>query len=406
MAHSAGAPYALSFANRVPDRIRGDICLLAPWIGGNENGCYKWLKYIPNGILRTVQAADWKIQAWMLGKPPSLAYQGIGYTVASSKTFGVEPILSGQAPLSGGINCDNNHCVYPSTETVRRPSLCSSSFGEYDDLHDFNGHFDSQGSLGTWSTSLHKSDSGIVTERHSKTILRRLKLKAVSTSLPAQAEKPPPWSFRKLKTLRSVGSLKGKSSTPTPLPKIGDLPCPAQLQRSVSTISINNLGLHTTAEKSDSTIYKASKVFDPTSQSILPQNRPSITTGRLPSFSTSSTTSSDVTTRRSDCLQAALGNALLAASHAESAKGTHSDLLQILNRDHRPWGFSYSSYPHKVLVWYGDKDDKITEDAVRWMERTMSEDRCHVKVVKGAHHALMYNSSVVVDVLERIREFW
>ena len=37
MAHSAGAPYALSFANRVASRIRGDICLLAPWVGGSEN---------------------------------------------------------------------------------------------------------------------------------------------------------------------------------------------------------------------------------------------------------------------------------------------------------------------------------------------------------------------------------
>lgn len=33
MAHSAGAPYALAFANQYPQRIRGDICLLAPWIG-------------------------------------------------------------------------------------------------------------------------------------------------------------------------------------------------------------------------------------------------------------------------------------------------------------------------------------------------------------------------------------
>jgi len=37
MAHSAGAPYALSFANKLPSRIRGDICLLAPWVGGSES---------------------------------------------------------------------------------------------------------------------------------------------------------------------------------------------------------------------------------------------------------------------------------------------------------------------------------------------------------------------------------
>jgi pimeloyl-ACP methyl ester carboxylesterase len=43
MAHSAGAPYALSFANKVPERIRGDICLLAPWVGGNESGKFACL---------------------------------------------------------------------------------------------------------------------------------------------------------------------------------------------------------------------------------------------------------------------------------------------------------------------------------------------------------------------------
>lgn len=38
MAHSAGAPYALSFANKLRDRIHGEICLLAPWVGGSEGG--------------------------------------------------------------------------------------------------------------------------------------------------------------------------------------------------------------------------------------------------------------------------------------------------------------------------------------------------------------------------------
>lgn len=55
-------------------------------------------------------------------------------------------------------------------------------------------------------------------------------------------------------------------------------------------------------------------------------------------------------------------------------------------------------------MWYGDKDEKIAENAVRWMERTMGEERCQVKVVKGADHALMYKSAVVIEVLERIRE--
>jgi hypothetical protein len=103
--------------------------------------------------------------------------------------------------------------------------------------------------------------------------------------------------------------------------------------------------------------------------------------------------------------QSALGNALIAASHAESSKGMHNDLLQILNHDNHPWGFSYSHYPHGVNVWYGDKDEKIAENAVRWMEKNMG-DKCSVKVVKGADHALMYKSSVVVEVLEQLMGYW
>ena len=38
MAHSAGAPYAMAFANRNPERVQGDLCLLAPWVGAGEGG--------------------------------------------------------------------------------------------------------------------------------------------------------------------------------------------------------------------------------------------------------------------------------------------------------------------------------------------------------------------------------
>jgi len=57
-------------------------------------------------------------------------------------------------------------------------------------------------------------------------------------------------------------------------------------------------------------------------------------------------------------------------------------------------------------VWFGDRDEKIAENAVRWMERAMGPGRCGVQVVRGADHGLMYRSSVVVDVLERVRELW
>jgi len=103
---------------------------------------------------------------------------------------------------------------------------------------------------------------------------------------------------------------------------------------------------------------------------------------------------------------AALGNALLAASHAEASRGTHADLLQILNHNQKPWGFTYHDFPHNVQVWYGEKDEKIAEGTVRWLERTMRPGTCEVKIVKGAGHTLLYNGGVVVEALETLKDFW
>lgn len=41
MAHSAGSPYALAFANKYPSRVVGDLCLLAPWVGGGAGGKFE-----------------------------------------------------------------------------------------------------------------------------------------------------------------------------------------------------------------------------------------------------------------------------------------------------------------------------------------------------------------------------
>ena len=67
MAHSAGAPYALSFANKVPERIRGEIFLLAPWVGGVEGGLCCLLRiasyfvslYLTSRLQMAQVCADW-----------------------------------------------------------------------------------------------------------------------------------------------------------------------------------------------------------------------------------------------------------------------------------------------------------------------------------------------------------
>ncbi|KAF9229513.1 hypothetical protein BS17DRAFT_743665 [Gyrodon lividus] len=444
MAHSAGAPYALSFANRVPERIRGDLCLLAPWIGGGESGGYKWLKYVPNGILKTAQAAEWKIQAWMLGKPPTVAYRGIGYTAPPSPSklhHNKSATATDSDPLSHHEKLAKSS-IYPSQpDARRRMSVGSSLFSDYDDLRDFDGRFGSQSTLGARSMNQQNR------RKPSRGLLGRLK----PSKSTAQSQPPSPTVEnisqssvgKKLKTLRSMGSLKGKTSTTTSGPRErAELPSPRLPQPVTLDVGLglgdfdwnsnpaspsprvetpppikapqpikSTRSADITTEKSGTRLShprqagRRSISFSASSASASRSSPPSLLSSPRNSVLSSPPYNSVITTA-SNSYQAALGNALIAASHAEASKGTHSDLLQILNHDNRPWGFSYTDYPHKVRVWYGDRDEKIAENAVRWMERAMGEDRCHVKVVKGADHALMYKSSVVVEVLECVREFW
>lgn len=86
LAHSAGAPYALASSLRLDQRVRGSIHLLAPWVSmtaenGLNAGGYKWLKYLPNSMIKTAQAAEWKMQGWRLGKPPSVNRDPVGYDI-------------------------------------------------------------------------------------------------------------------------------------------------------------------------------------------------------------------------------------------------------------------------------------------------------------------------------------
>ncbi|KAA1468634.1 hypothetical protein DENSPDRAFT_771150 [Dentipellis sp. KUC8613] len=427
MAHSAGAPYALSFANRVPERVRGEVLLLAPWVGGSEGAGYKWLKYVPTGILKTAQAAEWKIQAWMLGKPPTIAYEGIGYDATLPVSSPASRATSSHQRSDGRPSTSNGNGTH-SSDSMPRPSVGSSVFSEYDDLRDFEGRFDSHSTLeanagNSRNRSISESKPALGFKRKtSRNFLNRLKGNATPTQpqTPPTEKSPPSGPVRKLKALRSMGSLKGKSSssmhskkTSAPPPQVPD------------TLNLDiGLGFHALEwsgngdSSSPSTPPGCDKDPFRAEGSIHGYNRRAggrrsisfgaATRSSQPTMLSSPIGDSSSTTgvTATSSYQAALGNALIVASHAESSKGVHSDLLQILNHDQQPWGFSYVTYPHNVRVWYGDKDEKIAENAVRWMERNMGEDRCRVKVVKGADHGLMYRSSVVVEVLEQVRESW
>jgi len=360
----------------------------------------------------------------MIGKPPTLAYQGIGYTASRSSTNSKPTPNRGPSPprSNGKLSV-----VYPSYTEGRGPSLGSSTFSEYDDLGDFDGRFESRSTLGAvnhpqsqYSQAGSESKIFVTKRKPSRGFLGRLK--GSSSSQPqSPIEDKPNTGGKRLKALRSMGSLKAKSSSAYAASKKSEpsspqLPPPLQFEVGLGFDDLNwtkSIGSEIPSPTGDS-FPSTPERFSITSGSFTRAGRRRSasfdspqTALSLPGSPAPSTYNSPLTnTIAGSSYQAALGNALIAASHSESAKGTHNDLLQILNHDNHPWGFSYTAYPHKVQVWYGDKDEKIAENAVRWMERNMGDGRCVVKVVKGADHSLMYKSSVVVEVLECVCGYW
>jgi hypothetical protein len=347
----------------------------------------------------------------MLGKPPTLAYEGIGHIAAARSPYATK------TPTR--YDSDSLTVSYPTI--ARCPSRASTTFSEYDDLGDFDGRFESRSTLGAGSGSRRPSGGGSKSlgskRKVSKGFLGRLK-GGIPTPAPRDDKVPPNAPGRRLKALRSMGSLKSKAPAPTTsrvsggdIPRLPTPPGvlgvalnddePPELpawSKFARTADFYSAPPNLARPYNNRVGGRRSISFTAATARSLPSAPPS----PIPStYSSPYTTTAPATVH-----QAALGNALIAASHAESAKGTHSDLLQVLNHENHSWGFSYSVYPHKVRVWYGDKDEKIAENAVRWMERTMGEERCRVKVVKGADHGLMYKSSVVVEVMEHFRNCW
>lgn len=325
----------------------------------------------------------------MIGKPPTIAYEGIGYT----------------APKDSKQPVSSNMVDSPNVEGRSRPSIGSSNgtFSEYDDLRDFEGRFSSRSTLGADSN---EGKPNTAKRKGSRGFIERFKAPQDGGQQSGGV------AGRKLKGLRSLGSLKGKgrsasgkSGPPSPIPSLQldvelDLERDYGWKKSVEVASQYGGGSQsrhsTTSQYTRSTGHRSISFSSPKAPMSMPSSP-------VPSTANSTFTAS---VGPSGSYQAALGNALIAASHAESAKGTHNDLLQILNHDNHPWGFSYTDYPHTVKIWYGDKDEKIAENAVRWMERTMGFDKCTLKIVKGADHGLMYRSSVVIEVFERILSEW
>lgn len=368
----------------------------------------------------------------MLGKPPTIAYEGIGFDVRNSPLPSHTPLLSPSRSPSTPTH-DEMH-QFPQAESEPRRSTSSGVFSDYDDLRDFDGRFESRSTLGRRSSGSQRSrtlsDAKRPTQpptlrKSSKGFLGRLK-GGITSHSNSQPDEPHATngSGKKLKALRSMGSLKGRSSTSNnsttkrvvshapslPLPQkhspevglgfdgldwdktIRPKSLPTHQDNSLNLEGMSPVDISSESHLSPRSKGRRSISFGPTRSHVPP----------VPPLPSPLLHTPDPGTSN----QAALGNALIAASHAESSRGTHGDLLQILNHDRQPWGFSYAAYPHNVRVWYGDRDERIAENVVRWMENTMGPHKCQVKVVKGADHALMFKSAVVVEVMEYFGECW
>lgn len=166
LAHSAGTPYALASSIRLQHRVRGTIHLLAPWVGSaaeSTASAYKWLRFIPSGVLKTAQAAEWRMQGWRLGKNPKIQAQGVGFDPRA-------PLSSDSAatsPIFAGFNLD----IPPQADTEARQHPAHSTTPSQLSVHkDADSEKSANGSLPSASTrgQHRKSSSGAATDHRTQ----------------------------------------------------------------------------------------------------------------------------------------------------------------------------------------------------------------------------------------------
>ncbi|KAG8955405.1 hypothetical protein FRC04_008756 [Tulasnella sp. 424] len=486
IAHSAGAPYSLAGVLKCGDRrLKGSVHLLAPWVSMSVDTGYKWLKYVPNGLIKTAQAAEWKVQGWMLGKPPTITYQGIEYDAAAAAA--AEKQQEQEEPQDNALQ-----------RTLSPPNdvRSSASTSSYDDLGDFDGKYESCSTLGRragarnqpvsstksskkkpvksilsiFNNNPHSASSSVRDGSSSKansTRSSRANSLAGGSSvktLPGPGLKKSP----KLKGLKSLSSLRTEASmaevtrhSSDPMLSTGlehqrRPPLPSHLSQpevpsssAPPNVTVGlGIGMDDEMMEWGARLNMLEEISPPTPPSSMNGRKTSGATGggssesgrgrrsvsltggrpaflkdivppvpplptspclsvehpHSPNTSITSSTGTGSTAVAPRKAPMSLANALLRASHAESLKGGTADLLAILERDSKPWGFSYADVKHPVKVWYGDRDEKIAISSVRWMERVMRD--CTVTIVKGANHNLMTNADVVVEVLESIAKEW
>ncbi|WVQ69932.1 uncharacterized protein L199_008155 [Kwoniella botswanensis] len=401
LAHSAGSPYAMALALRMRDRVKGKVHLLAPWVGADIEGGYKWLKYIPNTVIKSATAAEWKLQSYLIGKPPPLRHRPISHDAnapvsseSSSRTTTPLPeedtFEKSRKKRNSMLRSSNRDITTnvvkrerqrpqtsPSPGLVRRASKKLLTTPRKTSVSKNMDRPPSQSELRRSNSPTKNIDprTGSPVRQDSGTSLI-----SISSSLQTSLKTPNSIS-------RSSLSQESRARSSSVLNKNDDLEVDVDV--GLDIYSQEEFDLRS-SNSSDSQF-----VTSPISRSALLRTKSSTTSSTSPSgidYGSMSAPSGE-----------GFSTALNQASHAECEPGTTSDLLSIIlnkNKDDKPWGFSYTYYTGSVKVYYGSMDDKISEKSMRWMERSMNDVELMVR--EGEGHNLMTSQRVMWDVFESL----
>lgn len=373
LAHSAGAPYAMATSLMLPERIAGPVHLLAPWVSSEIEGGYKWLRYVPDSLIRTAQAAEWRMQGWRLG---------LGKTATSTDGYSAQEDASSHHHQ--GHQQQQGHHKHEGMSTLPQEQSLDRLQGEQDR---------STIADGSRSSPSRSSESGSLTQSVS---VDGVSLSSAN-SFPANA----------------VGGVRNVSLYPSPSSSsIETHDSMKQSRMSMERFSTSTLR-HPSVANDETDIeglealrplYAASVApfFQSDKDSASKPSKEYFTQEKSsPHLPPPSTTVSGSTGPAADHYEDLVAS-LLRASHAECSRGgSTTDLLVILGRaSQRPWGFTYADVKHPVRVWHGEKDDRVSVSSVLWMEREMSD--CQLTLLKGAGHNLMTHPEAVIEALESI----
>ncbi|KAI7957292.1 hypothetical protein MJO28_004387 [Puccinia striiformis f. sp. tritici] len=481
LAHSAGAPYGLATSLRLGARIHGSIHLLAPWVSltaenGMHAGNYKWLKYVPNSMIKSVQAAEWKMTGWRLGKPPTIVHHPIGFNInapveSSTSTDHSDQDLecsNSQSTIKRGLSIDSglitNDTIEPSSKPQSSNTLSTNSY---------SARLSSSSSSSTTSSSHHhhhqpSSSNGSHQNSKGEGLQSTKKL---SSSPIQQTESNPTNNFGTFRSFRtqykpSVLPIRRRyqsTTTPSSSSNINQTPtihnnnnnlipsscssasfpgsCPTddndqnQLlgidpyrdidRESVdlfyrkdlqSLLSGRNDCIQNPNEKMKSRSTdsiskpksngKDSRQTDNNSLKTMNHQKSNTSNESRSSSSTSSMSEVEIKEK----MKSSLGISLLRASYSESLKGGTSDLITILEKNSKPWGFSYSEIDKPVKIWHGSKDERLSYKGSQWLINSILnqdvKDQSQLLIIDNATHSLMTDVNVLYQVFESIADQW